>query len=216
MIKNNTMEKRVELEMTFWDSFAKKYDKFINKNASKTYGIIFDNLAIDTSKSENLLEIATGTGIIALRLSNQVSKITAIDISPEMIKIAKEKSLQKSISNIDFRIGDSCNLEFQDKTFDTIIASNVLHLLFEPNLALQEMKRVLKDNGRIIIPTYCHGANLKSHIISRLMGLAGFKARTRWTLTSFRDFVRNNEFQITKEYLIRDKIPLVYLVAKKE
>jgi ubiquinone/menaquinone biosynthesis C-methylase UbiE len=216
MFKNNRMENRVELEKTFWDSFAKKYDKFINKIASKTYGIIFDNLAIDTSKSENLLEIATGTGIIALRLSDHITKIIAIDIAPEMIKIAKEKSLQKSISNIDFRIGDSCNLEFQDKTFDTIIASNVLHLLFEPNLALQEMKRVLKDNGQIIIPTYCHGANLKSHIISRLMGLAGFKARTRWTLTSFRDFVRENGFEIIKEYLIRDKIPLVYLVAKKE
>ncbi|MDP2303039.1 MAG: class I SAM-dependent methyltransferase [Ignavibacteria bacterium] len=215
MFKNNRMENRVELEKTFWDSFAKKYDKFINKNASKTYGIILDNLAIDTSKSENLLEIATGTCIIALRLSDHIPKIIAIDISPEMIKIAKEKCLQKSISNIDFRIGDSCNLEFQDKSFDTIIASNVLHLLFEPNLALQEMKRVLRDNGQIIIPTYCHGANFISHIISRLMGLAGFKARTRWTLTSFRDFVRNNEFKIIKEYLIRDKIPLVYLVAKK-
>ncbi|MDP3830867.1 MAG: methyltransferase domain-containing protein, partial [Ignavibacteriaceae bacterium] len=117
MFKNNRMENRVELEKTFWDSFAKKYDKFINKNASKTYGIILDNLAIDTSKSENLLEIATGTCIIALRLSDHIPKIIAIDISPEMIKIAKEKCLQKSISNIDFRIGDSCNLEFQDKSF---------------------------------------------------------------------------------------------------
>ena len=210
------MKNRVELEKTFWNSFAKKYDVFINNNVSKTYGIILDNLANDTSKTENLLEIATGTGIIALKLSDHIKKIIAIDIAPEMIKIAKEKCILNSINNIDFRIGDSCNLEFQDKTFDTIIASNVLHLLFEPDLALQEMKRVLKDDGQIIIPTYCHGANFKSHIISRLMGLAGFKARTRWTLTTFRDFVRNNRFKIIKEDVIRDKIPLVYLIAKKE
>jgi ubiquinone/menaquinone biosynthesis C-methylase UbiE len=47
-----------------------------------------------------------------------------------MVKIAKEKCIQKSISNIDFRIGDVCNLELQNESFNTIIASNVLHLLF--------------------------------------------------------------------------------------
>ena len=78
------------------------------------------------------------------------------------------------------------------------------------------MKRVLKDNGQIIIPTYCHGANLKSHVISRFMGLAGFKARTRWTLSTFRDFVIKNGFKIIKENIIKDKIPLVYLIASKE
>ena len=48
------MENRVELEKTFWNSFAKKYDVFINNNVSKTYGIILDNLATDTSKTERL------------------------------------------------------------------------------------------------------------------------------------------------------------------
>ena len=215
-VKNSTMKNRVELEKTFWNSFADKYDGFINNNLSKTYRIILDNLANDTKMTKNLLEIATGTGIIALKLSDHISKIIAIDIAPEMIKIAQEKCIQKSISNIDFRIGDSCSLEFQDKTFDTIIASNVLHLLFEPDLALQEMRRVLEDNGQIIIPTYCHGANLKSHIISRLMGLAGFKARTRWTLATFRDLVKNNGFRIIKEDVIKDKIPLLYLIGEKE
>lgn len=209
------MENRVELEKDFWNSYAKKYDRFLDRNVSKTYGIIFDNLVTDTAEAENLLEIATGTGIIAIKLSDSISKITAIDIAPEMIKIAKAKCVQKSISNIDFRVGDCCALEFPDKSFHTIIASNVLHLLFNPGLALQEMKRVLKDNGQIIIPTYCHGANLKSHILSRLMGLAGFKARTRWTTAAFIDFVKNNGFKIRKESIIKDKIPLVYLIAKK-
>jgi len=209
------MEDRIELEKNFWNAYAKKYDVFIHNNVSKTYGLILDNLAMDTNKTENMLEIATGTGIISLILSDHISKITAIDIAPEMIKIASEKCNQESIGNIDFRIGDACHLEFQDKTFDTVIASNVLHLLFEPELALQEMKRVLKDNGQLIIPTYCHGDDLKSHIISRIMGLAGFRARTRWTLTGFRNFIKFNGFKIIKETVIKDKIPLVYLIVKK-
>jgi len=209
------MENRVESEKNFWNSFAKKYDGFIANFVSKTYGLILENLVHDTRMTVNMLEIGTGTGIIALHLNEQIPTITAIDIAPEMIKIASEKSIQKSISNIDFRVGDTCSLDFQDKTFDTIIASNVLHLLFEPELALQEMKRVLKDNGQLIIPTYCHGDNLKSHIISRLMGLAGYKARTRWSITGFKSFVKYNGFKISKETIIKDKISLVYLIAKK-
>jgi ubiquinone/menaquinone biosynthesis C-methylase UbiE len=209
------MLNRVESEKDFWNSYAKKYDNFLNRNVSKTYGIIFNNLVTDTSETENLLEIATGTGIIAIKLNDFISKITAIDIAPEMIKIAKEKCIQKSIHSIDFMVGDCCNLQFPDKWFDTIIASNVLHLLFEPGLALQEMKKVLRDNGQMIIPTYCHGSDLKSHLLSRLMGLAGFKARTRWTPATFIDFVKKNGFIISKESVIKDKIPLVYLIAKK-
>ncbi|MBN1598862.1 MAG: hypothetical protein JW894_11265 [Bacteroidales bacterium] len=75
------------------------------------------------------------------------------------------------------------------------------------------MKRVLKKDGRIIIPTYCHGEDLKSHIISRLMGLSGFKARTRWSIASFKCFVEKCGFRIIKVTIIKDIIPLVYLIA---
>jgi hypothetical protein len=92
----------------------------------------------------------------------------------------------------------------------------VLHLLYQPVKALHEMKRVLSDNGTIILPTFCHGADLSSHIISRFMGLFGFKVRTRWSVNSFIDFVRTNGFRIIREEILKDKIPLVYLVAVKD
>ena len=103
----------------------------------------------------------------------------------------------------------------KSKSFDIVIASNVLHLLFYPEKAIQEMKRVLKDNGQIIVPTYCHGENLKSLLISRLMGLAGFKARNRWSIKSFKDFIEKNGFKIADSEVFKDKIPLVYIKASK-
>ncbi|PZX18163.1 methyltransferase family protein [Breznakibacter xylanolyticus] len=209
------MKNRVEKERSFWNSYAQKYDAFIHNNASKTYETLLTHLAKDTHQAKNLLEIATGTGIIALKMSAHVTNIIAIDIAPEMISVAKEKCVQQSIGNVDFRLGDSCHLEFDNNSFDTIIASNVLHLLYSPDLAIQEMKRVLKDDGQIIIPTYCHGANLRSHVISRLMGLFGFKARTRWTLKAFENFVTSNGLKTVKTEVIHDKIPLVYLIAQK-
>jgi ubiquinone/menaquinone biosynthesis C-methylase UbiE len=90
-----------------------------------------------------------------------------------------------------------------------------MHILPEPRLALQEMKRVLKDDGKIILPTYLHGANLQSKILSLLMGISGFRARNRWSVASFREFVTSNGFHISKEKVMPDKIPLMYMVAQK-
>ncbi|MGE4587625.1 MAG: class I SAM-dependent methyltransferase, partial [Mangrovibacterium sp.] len=160
------------------------------------------------------LEAATGTGLISLQLSNLVSEVTAIDLSPEMLKIAKEKAEKQSVKNIDFRIGDICNLDFSDNSFYSIIASNVLHLLFDPGQAMQEIKRVLKENGTIIIPTYCHGENLTSHFFSRCMNIMGFRARTRWSVASLKKFVEKSGFEIIKCKLLKGVIPMVYLVAR--
>jgi len=207
---------RTELERKFWNSKARGYDKIVNKFFLKIYEIVIENLIQDTSQSQKLLEVATGTGILAIQLSSHVSHVTAVDISPEMLQVAKEKVSKDKINNIDFRIADVCNLEFADKSFDTIVASNVLHLLFQPELALQELRRVLSDSGRIIIPTFCHGANLKSRILSGILSLLGQKTKSRWNQKSFMAFVENNGFKITKNVFINDKIPLLYLVAIKK
>ena len=65
------MKDRVSEERKFWDSFAKKYDNFIQKRVSKSYEKLFKKLRIDTQNSNDLLEIATVTGIISIDLSNQ-------------------------------------------------------------------------------------------------------------------------------------------------
>ncbi len=210
-----SVENRVEKERAFWNLSAGKYDGLINKKASKAYEVLFKKLLQDTVETEKLLEIATGTGFTALKLSPHISNITAVDLSPEMIKIAEKHRAEKFIKNVDFKLGDACKLEFRDKAFDTIIAVNVMHLLFEPETALKEMRRALKDDGRIIIPTYCHGVSVKSHIKSRLMSLSGFKVRSRWSAASYKAFVEKNGFKITKENILEGSIPMVYLTAVK-
>lgn len=205
----------IEKEKKFWNSLAGRYDRFIKRIATKTYLSMFSNLKEDLTGAGHVLEIATGTGLIALEISHFVSQITAIDIAPEMIRVAKEKYAQHFPKNIDFVTGNALKPDFADKTFDAIIASNVMHLLPSPEVALLEMKRILKDDGKIILPTYLHGSGLKSHIISRLISLSGFKVRNRWALKTFRGFIAENGLTIVKEELIKDKIPLIYLVAKK-
>lgn len=209
------MKSRIEKESRFWNFFSTKYDRFINITLNDTYQLLYQLLKTDVTGTEKILEVATGTGLIAFEICNNVKSINAIDISPEMIKVASEKQKQRNISNIVFEVGDSCNLAFDDGTFDVVIASNVLHLLFEPEKSLSEIRRVLKSDGIAILPTFCHADNIQSRIISGFMSLFSFRARNKWSAKSFVLFVGCNNFTITKSQIIPGKIPLMYCVARK-
>ena len=91
-----------------------------------------------------------------------------------------------------------------------------MHLLYTPDVAMQEMYRVLKDEGKIIVPTYCHGENIRTQILSRFLRLFGFLVQSRWSIKSFQEFILQNEFEIIKEKRIKDKISLLFLAAQKK
>jgi len=202
-------------ENIFWNSFAKRYDKFISKHANNTYTKIKELLYKEISNGDTVLEVGTGTGIFSFTLAEHVESIIAIDFAEEMIKIAKKKQKELELNNITFQTGDVTKLSFPDKSMDVVIAVNVFHLLGNPKLALDETRRVLTTNGKLIIPTFCHGDNLKSRIISAIIGITGFKARNRWSINSFRLFIQDSGFEVEKEFIIKDRIPLSFIVVHK-
>lgn len=210
------MENRQHKERKFWDWFAKKYDLFIEKTQSKIYQSILDNIEIELNIDFKVLEIGTGTGIVPFSICSKVSSIVATDISPKMIQIAKQKQKDLNINNINFQVQDACNLALPDHSFDLVIASNLLHLLYEPEKALNEVKRVMKDKGRFIAPTFCVGEKTKSKIISNVVGfLSGFKIVNQWNFNDYKHFISENAFFIEKEVEIDGRFPLSYFVLKK-
>lgn len=209
------MENRIENERRFWNSFSAKYDCFISSTLGKTYQQLYQMLRTDIFGSGKILEVATGTGLLAFEICGFVDSVKAIDIAPEMIRIARVKQIQRNIINIDFEVGDSCNLSFEDNSFDVVIASNVLHLLYEPEKSLTEIRRVLKPDGIAILPTFCHAENIQSRIISAFMSLFGFRARNKWSTRSFTSFLENNKLKMVKAEVISGKIPLMYFVSHK-
>lgn len=203
------------IDNRFWDSFAGKYDRFIAKYANKTYAKCFRLIKQELSNNTKVLEIGTGTGLISFAIADKVKCITAIDYAPEMINIANAKLQESNFNNIEFRVNAATNIEQPDKSFNVVIASNVLHLLAEPKEALREIKRLLTDNGKVILPTYCHGQNLKTRFISAIMSLSGFKAANKWSLQQFRIFLEQEGLEILKEEIIKDKIPMSFIVASE-
>jgi ubiquinone/menaquinone biosynthesis C-methylase UbiE len=209
------MDNRQKKERRFWDRFASYYDSFINKVFRKSYLSILENIESQLNSNQDVLEIGTGTGIIPFSICSKVSSIVATDISPKMVHIASKKLIKAKIQNIDFQIQDSYNLTFPDKSFDMVIASNLLHLLYEPEKPLNEVKRVLRENGIFIAPTLCAGENTKSKIIASIIGtLSGFDVVNKWSINEFKNMLTNKGFIITETVIIYDKIPLAYIVMK--
>jgi ubiquinone/menaquinone biosynthesis C-methylase UbiE len=210
------MDNRQNKERRFWDKFANIYDSFINVIFSTTYKSILDNLNSDLNATHNVLDIGTGTGIIPFSICMKVSSVIATDISPEMIRNANQKQKKLNIQNIDFQVQDSYNITFPDKTFDIVIASNLLHILYEPDKPINEVKRVMKDNGLFIAPTLCVGENTKSRIVAGIVGtLSGFRVVNKWSINEFKTMLTKNGFIIKKIVIVDGRFPLVYIVLEK-
>jgi ubiquinone/menaquinone biosynthesis C-methylase UbiE len=211
------MENRQKRERRFWDRFANYYDTFIDKIFRKTYKDIIENIVSDLDLNQNVLEIGTGTGIITFSIYSKVASIIATDISPEMIRVANQRLMDSNIKNIDFQIQDSYSLTFPDKSFDIVIASNLFHILYEPEKPINEVKRVLKDNGIFIAPTICAGERTKTRVIATVVGaVSGFKVVNKWSINEFKTMLINNGFLIDKTVTIDGRFPIAYIVMKKE
>jgi len=208
-------DNRQEKERHFWDAFANRYNSFM-KYLKPAYTILIEYIKEELKPNFVILEVATGTGIIALEMASDVKRVYGIDISPEMINIATEKAFDRGIKNVEFSVQDAYKLNFKPNSFDVVITSNVLHVMIQPVRALSAIHYILKNEGILIAPTYCHGESIISKTISSIMSLFGYKSFYRWSIESFKNFIEENDYKIVKDIEIKGKIPLLFLVAKKK
>jgi ubiquinone/menaquinone biosynthesis C-methylase UbiE len=211
------MDIRQKKERKYWDAFANTYDSFIKRVFNKTYDSILENLESDMNSAYKVLDIGTGTGIIPFYICSGVSSVVGVDISPEMIRVANQKQEKLNIRNISFQVQDSYNLTFPDKTFDVVIASNLLHIVYEPAKPLSEVKRVMKDAGFFIAPTLCAGESAGRRITAVISGaLFGFMVVNKWTINEFKDMLNRNGFVENRTVIVNGRIPLAYIVLQKQ
>lgn len=137
-----------------YDLLTEQFD-FFTERLSHPLAKRMVELADITSGDKKILDIGTGTGIVALeaaRLTKDSGKIYGIDLSQKMLATAQEKArLLKAERKIIFRPMDAEALEFEDQTFDVAVSLFALLHFPKPLLALQEIFRVLRPGGRLVI-----------------------------------------------------------------
>ena len=199
---------------SFWNRYARFYDFEIRRFNGKAYSEMYRLMQSSLLPDMNVLEVATGTGVIALNIAAYVRRMDAIDFSPKMIETAKKKKVP---DNVCFSVEDATELSFEDHTFDAVIISNALHIMPDPAKVLFEIFRVLKPNGLLIAPTYSHGHIQDStwNLNAKFLKLLGFETYSKWTPDEYIEFIRQNGFLAEKWQVLRAAFPLVYLEARK-
>ena len=195
----------------FWDRHAKIYNRFMRRDAA-TYGQMYELLRLAVRR-KTVLELATGTGLIAKHIVNAAAHIEATDASAEMIAEAKRDN--RSVK-LHFSVQNMFCLLYADKSFDVVIVSNALHIVPHPEKALAEIRRVLKDDGVLVAPTFTHAENtLRGRIRLFFMKLAGFPLRSRWTSEEYLRFLRQNGWAVRKSAVLKASFPLTYAECVK-
>ena len=195
----------------FWDKNAGRYDRFMRKDRA-AYDEMYE-LIRPVVKAKTVLELATGTGLIAKHIVNAAAHIEAMDASAEMIAEAKRDNRSAKLY---FSVQDMFCLPYAEESFDVVIVSNALHIVPQPEKALAEIRRVLKDDGVLIAPTFTHGnSTLQGRIKLFFMKLAGFPLNSRWSSADYLAFLRQNGWSVRKSAVLKGSFPLTYAECVK-
>ena len=195
----------------FWDKNAGRYDRFMRKDRA-AYDEMYA-LIRPVVKGKTVLELATGTGLIAKNIVNAAAHIEATDASVEMIAEAKRNNHSAKLY---FSVQDMFCLPYADESFEVVIVSNALHIVPQPEKALAEIHRVLKDDGVLIAPTFTHAGNsFSGKVRAFFMKLAGFPLHSRWTSEEYLRFLRQNSWTVRKSAVLKASFPLTYAECEK-
>ena len=195
----------------FWDKNAGRYDRFMRKDRA-AYDEMHE-LIRPVVKAKTVLELATGTGVITKNIVNAAAHIEATDASTEMIAEAKRDNHS---TKLHFSVQDMFRLPYTEESFDVVIVSNALHIVPQPEKALAEIHRVLKDDGVLIAPTFTHAGNsFSGKVKAFFMKLAGFPLHSKWTSHEYLAFLRENGWTVQKSTVLKASFPLTYAECVK-
>ena len=195
----------------FWDKNAGRYDRFMRKDRA-AYDEMYA-LIRPVVKGKTVLELATGTGLIAKNIVNAAAHIEASDTSAEMIREAKRRNHSAKLY---FSVQDMFCLPYADESFEVVIVSNALHIVPQPEKALAEIHRVLRDDGVLIAPTFTHAENsFFGNSKAFFLKLAGFPLHSRWTSEEYLCFLQQNGWAVRKSDVLKASFPLTYVECVK-
>lgn len=152
--KDSTLGKKEQVTQMF-DNVSSNYD-FLNRILTFGIDVSWRKKVVEmvsNQKAEKILDIATGTGDLAILFANtNAKKIVGLDLSPGMLNIGKKKISDLGLNHkIDMVIGDSENLSFPDASFDAVTVAFGVRNFETLEKGLSEIYRVLKPKGTLVV-----------------------------------------------------------------
>ena len=138
-----------------WDKQSASYDKQIGWFERHVFGVENRPWACRNARGD-VLEVAVGTGL-NLPFYDTAARVTGVDLSPAMLEIARKRAADLG-RDADLREGDAHELSFPDDSFDSVVCTFSLCNIPDIDRAVDEMKRVLKLGGRLVLVDHIRSA----------------------------------------------------------
>ena len=198
------------MSKNIWDVFAPVYE-FAMRSQKDIYDFMYERIG-EVARGKDVLELATGPGMIARHIAPHANHVVATDFAPKMIETARKA---KNPENVRFEVSDATSLRFEDKSFDAVVIANALHIIPNPEKALAEIRRVLKDDGVLIAPNFIFKAGGKRNLWQRILSLVGVRFAHEWTEDEYKSFLKANGWTIEMSYVLKGRIDLAYVECNR-
>ena len=211
-----TRKSRAVLKETYWSRFADDFEERNIYVVGKENIEAIQKALADLAVSGKVLELGCGNGTYSKTLAQTAKQVFATDFSDEMVATSTKQL--KSFDNILVKKENCFSLSFSDATFDCVVMINLLHVIAEPEKAIRESKRVLKNNGDIIIVGFTT-ENLsflsKLGIIYRYLKTYGKPPKTAQALPLQKacSLLENNNFTVKDARLIGNSVKAICIKA---
>ncbi len=149
------LQKRREKASQFFKGVAADWDR--QRDSVQGRPEHLDRLAESLGSTGTVVDLGTGTGILLSRLSRRAETVIGIDVSNEMLQVARRNVEAQGLNNVDLRLGAVEHLPVADHQADAMVANMVLHHVANPADALREVHRGLRPEGLFLL------ANLATH-----------------------------------------------------
>jgi 2-polyprenyl-3-methyl-5-hydroxy-6-metoxy-1,4-benzoquinol methylase len=143
-MKNNNTDKK----MYFYESFAATFDSKMNMyDTRKRMDVIYNELLTQDIKGKSLLDAGCGTGWFSKMAVERGAVVTSMDLGENLLQEVKKKCESTRV------VGSILEMPFENDSFDVIVSSEVIEHTPNPHKAIEELARVLKPNGILVLTT---------------------------------------------------------------
>lgn len=144
-------QKALEWQTGVWNRISGVYVREIDERFAPVVEAVINRAQLMTG--ESVLDVGVGTGAVAEQAAEKIGgrgRAVGIDISPDMIALARQRMAERGLTNVALRDGRGESIPADDRSFDVVLSSLTLMYVIDRAAAAQEIARVLRPGGRLI------------------------------------------------------------------
>lgn len=194
------------MKKKIWDLYAPIYERAMRQDRH-IYEFMYERIPM-VIRGKEVLEIATGPGLLAKHVAPAAKRMVATDYSDGMIREAMKG---KKPENLAFEVADANALPYTDNAFDVVLIANALHVMPDPEKALSEINRVLRPDGILIAPNFVeHRGGFTSRVWSAILKVAGIRFEHQWSGQEYLDWLETHGWRVTFSRQMSARISMMY------